>query len=289
MDIVKFKKQVQQGKLDHFYVFTGDEIGLQNIYLNQLSNVKRVDTVLEVWSKLKSSNKLFKQGAEHVYVVRDDKDFMSKDNILELISNIKHNTLILQVTKLDKKTKFYKAIKDYVIEFNTMTTKQLLPTIMNLMPVKNSKMTTEFIEACNNDYGTIMSELDKVKYGGVEVIEDVIENARNYSSFTFIDLLYEHNIGAVKYLINLLENGESELGILTLIHNRAAELLQLIHGILPEGKNEWACKKNLKNNRLNEQQLYRAQRWSKIYIEGIKNGDYQAYDAVLLCTMKILN
>ena len=34
MDIVKFKKQVQQGKLDHFYVFTGDEIGLQNIYLN---------------------------------------------------------------------------------------------------------------------------------------------------------------------------------------------------------------------------------------------------------------
>lgn len=289
MDIVKFKKQVQQGKLDHFYVFTGDEIALQNIYLNQLSNVKRVDTVLEVWSKLKSSNKLFKQGAEHVYVVRDDKDFMSKDNILELISNIKHNTLILQVTKLDKKTKFYKAIKDYVIEFNTMTTKQLLPTIMNLMPVKNSKMTTEFIEACNNDYGTIMSELDKVKYGGVEVIEDVIENARNYSSFIFIDLLYEHNIGAVKYLINLLENGESELGILTLIHNRASELLQLIHNILPEGKNEWACKKNLKNNRLNEQQLYRAQRWSKIYIEGIKNGDYQAYDAVLLCTMKILN
>lgn len=289
MDIVKFKKQVQQGKLDHFYVFTGDEIALQNIYLNQLSNVKRVDTVLEVWSKLKSSNKLFKQGAEHIYVVRDDKDFMSKDNILELVSNIKHNTLILQVTKLDKKTKFYKAIKDYVIEFNTMTTKQLLPTIMNLMPVKNSKMTAEFIEACNNDYGTIMSELDKVKYGGVEVIEDVIENARNYSSFTFIDLLYEHNIGAVKYLINLLENGESELGILTLIHNRASELLQLIHGILPEGKNEWACKKNLKNNRLNEQQLYRAQRWSKIYIEGIKNGDYQAYDAVLLCTMKILN
>lgn len=288
MDIVKFKKQVQQGKLDHFYVFTGDEIALQNIYLNQLSNIKRVDTVLEIWSKLKSSNKLFKQDAEHVYVVRDDKDFMSKDNILELISNIKHNTLILQVTKLDKKTKFYKAIKDYVIEFNTMTTKQLLPTIMNLMPVKNSKMTTEFIEACNNDYGTIMSELDKVKYGGVEVIEDVIENARNYSSFTFIDLLYEHNIGTVKYLINLLENGESELGILTLIHNRASELLQLIHGILPEGKNEWACKKNLKNNRLNEQQLYRAQRWSKIYIEGIKNGDYQAYDAVLLCTMKIL-
>lgn len=289
MDIVKFKKQVQQGKLDHFYVFTGDEIALQNIYLNQLSNIKRVDTVLEIWSKLKSSNKLFKQDAEHVYVVRDDKDFMSKDNILELISNIKHNTLILQVTKLDKKTKFYKAVKDYVIEFNTMTTKQLLPTIMNLMPVKNSKMATEFIEACNNDYGTIMSELDKVKYGGVEVIEDVIENARNYSSFTFIDLLYEHNIGAVKYLINLLENGESELGILTLIHNRASELLQLIHGILPEGKNEWACKKNLKNNRLNEQQLYRAQRWSKIYIEGIKNGDYQAYDAVLLCTMKILN
>lgn len=288
MDIVKFKKQVQQGKLDHFYVFTGDEIALQNIYLNQLSNIKRVDTVLEIWSKLKSSNKLFKQDAEHVYVVRDDKDFMSKDNILELISNIKHNTLILQVTKLDKKTKFYKAIKDYVIEFNTMTTKQLLPTIMNLMPVKNSKMATEFIEACNNDYGTIMSELDKVKYGGVEVIEDVIENARNYSSFTFIDLLYEHNIGAVKYLINLLENGESELGILTLIHNRASELLQLIHGILPEGKNEWACKKNLKNNRLNEQQLYRAQRWSKIYIEGIKNGDYQTYDAVLLCTMKIL-
>ena len=288
MDLVKLKKQIQQNALDRFYCFAGEEISLQSIYLNKMGTIKRVDTVAEIWKSLTTKSKLFKSTSNIVYVVRDDKEFMTNAKLEELIGLIKYNTLILQVTKLDKKTKFYKTAKDYLIEFNPMTTQQLLQTVLNLMPIKDTKLTSQFIEACGNNYGVILSELDKVKYGGTDIIYDLIKENEEYSSFTFIDMLFAKHKDSMKYLLNLLENGESELGIMTLIFNKASQLLQLQQGINPDGLNEWAGKKMLQNNKLSQRELYRATRWTRLYTEGIKSGDYDMQHAVLLCVMKIL-
>ena len=93
----------------------------------------------------------------------------------------------------------------------------------------------------------------------------------------------------MKYVINLLEAEQgSELGILGLLFNRASQLLQLQQGVLPPELNDWQAKKLMKINSLNQRDLYRATRWCRIYSEGIKNGEYLPYDAVLLCFMKIL-
>ena len=290
MDIVTLKKQIQQGKLDRFYVFAGEEIALQNIYLDKMGELKRADTVTEIWGKLTNSKclKLFKQDHDYIYVVRDDDEFIKNNKLSELIGLINNNTLVLCVTKIDKKTKFYKAVKDYVIEFNKMTTQQLLPTVMNASPIKDRALISQFIEACDNDYGAIMSEIDKVKYGGTEVLEEVIRENISFSSFALVDKIFKRDRDAITYAIKLLEQEENELGVLTLIFNKASQLLQLKEGINPEGLNEWAGKKMKENNRLDQRALYRATRWCKLYIEGIKNGDYQAYDAMLLCIMKIL-
>lgn len=288
MDIVSLNKQIQQGKLNRFYVFVGEEISLANIYLCKMGTVKRVDTVAEILPRLRTKNKLFKTNEDCVYVVRDDMDFIMNTKVDELINSFKYNTLVLCCTQLKKNTKFYKLIKDYIVEFNPMSTKQLLPQVKKLLPMDNA-VAEQFIEACDNNYGAILNEIDKVKYGDISIIEELIENSKTYNTFTFIDMLFAKHPKSIEYLLKLLDSGEgNELGILTLIFNKASQLLQLQQGINPEGLNEWAGKKMMQSNRLNQRDLYRATRWSKLYQEGIKNGDYVAYDAVLLCTMKIL-
>ena len=160
MNIIDLVKQIQNKNFDNFYVFAGEEITLANIYLGRMGNVKRVDTVAEIYSKLTTKNKLFKTNESFVYVVRDDTDFMNNNKVEELISRMKYNTLVFCCTELKKNSKFYKATKEHLIEFNTMTTEQLIPEVKKLLPM-DTKMAEQLIIACDNNYGLIVNEIDK--------------------------------------------------------------------------------------------------------------------------------
>lgn len=288
MDIVTLNKQIRDKQLSKFYVFCGEDISLQNFYLEKMGNIVRVDTVAEVWTKLKNKKSLFKQAEQSVFVVRDDMDFINNSKLEELIDSIKNNTLILSITTIKKNTKAYKVLKPYMVEFATLTTNQLMQTVQNICPMDTTKA-QRFIEGCDNNYGVILSELDKVKYGGMAVIDEVIASSITFNTFTLIDMIFKKDPNTVKYLVNLLDNEENaELGLLTLIFNKASELLQLQQSITPQGMNDWVGKKMLQNNKLNQRELYRATRWAKLYIEGIKNGEYTQYDAAILCVMKII-
>ena len=52
MDLVLLKKQIKQNKLEHFYIFCGPEIGLQNIYINQMANgmPARAESIASIWN-----------------------------------------------------------------------------------------------------------------------------------------------------------------------------------------------------------------------------------------------
>ena len=52
MELVELNRQLRTNNIGNFYIFVGDEIGLQNVYLKQFGEYKRVDTVSEVLNKL---------------------------------------------------------------------------------------------------------------------------------------------------------------------------------------------------------------------------------------------
>ena len=65
--------------LKHFYIFVGEEIGIINIYLNQIAKtvkmpLVRADSVLSIYTKC-TSRSLFNNDA-CLYVIRNDNDFM---------------------------------------------------------------------------------------------------------------------------------------------------------------------------------------------------------------------
>ena len=52
MDLFTLQQQIRDQKLLPFYVFIGEEIELQNIYLKQMGNIVRTDSVVAIYNKI---------------------------------------------------------------------------------------------------------------------------------------------------------------------------------------------------------------------------------------------
>ena len=75
MNLMDLKTQIVGKSLGNFYIFTGDEIGVINIYLNQMAKVKslsiiRDESVQDVWGKVSVRGMFASEPA--LYVVRGD-------------------------------------------------------------------------------------------------------------------------------------------------------------------------------------------------------------------------
>lgn len=302
MDLVLLKKQIQQNKLEHFYIFCGPEIGLQNMYINQMSNnmPARADNIKDIWNKLTGKNKLFKTNRKFVYVVRDDEHFMSNEKYWNNVNNIVSGTLVLLITDLDKRSKFYKHFKDIIIPFNHLTTVQLLPTVKKLIKGTDKDL-KYFIEACDNDYNTIINELDKLKYLGYDTITKQITDtlrppAQESNVFKMTDYLINKNSKkTLTELQSLLDNGGNEVGILSVIATKLEQCI-LVEGYRDEkniasitGLNGWTVKAILNNNRLAPSSLLTGLRIVQKFDSSIKNGLLEPDMAVTNCVIEILN
>lgn len=163
MDIKQVKKAIQgKAKFCPFYVFTGEEIEAQRIYINKIAEVtdkavKRVDNVSEAFNKRSGILKI-----SNLFVCRDDMTFWKQavalDNVAELLGN---NILILQMTSIDKRSKSYKAYSDNTVEFNYMDADVLYKYLEKACKLSDGRA-YELIDICECDYSKILLECDKV-------------------------------------------------------------------------------------------------------------------------------
>ena len=167
MTFSDIKEQIKEHKTLPFYVFSGDEIEVQRIYINKIAEskdqvVRRVDTVAEV-VKARSGG-LF--GKSICFVCRDDMDFQKNEALWDkLESMLNDNTLIYLATKLDKRSKFYNAIdgvfNNRLIVFDHMTEPVLIKHIKEHVNLSTNNC-KELIRVCESDYGRILNEIDKI-------------------------------------------------------------------------------------------------------------------------------
>lgn len=297
MDLIKLQKSIVGGQLPSLCIFTGQEIELQNVYLKQMGKYTRVDTVGSVYSKLTS--KLLSD-TENIYVVRDDMDFAKNEKAwTNLASKIKNGTLVLQFTKLDKKTKFYKQFKQDIIEFNPMTTKQLIKILKGKVNAAEQDL-AYLIEQCNNDYNTILNELDKMHRLGYtqinsQVVDKFIYKSAEPNVFKLIDYIIARKPRAAYQELQLvLKDGASPMGIFSLLHSTLHRCI-LVEGYRGHNKISDAtglpwfqCKNILDNNAIPPNELLQALRTVQKYHQGIMTGAYEQNVAVECCITEIL-
>lgn len=287
LGLLDLQTQIREGSLLPFYIFTGEEIELQNIYLKQMGNVIRVDRVADIYNKITS--KLI-SGKFAVYVVRDDMDFIKSEKTWVSISDrIRNAVLVIQVTTPNKCKKFIKELNDCVVEFNHMTTKQLLNVVNMDCSVSNKQY---FIEACNNDLNTINNYLDIFKRAGIKelnkkIVDEYIPTKEDVTVFQLADAVIRKDEQLTFRLLDqLLEDKNNVMGIIYAIYSQLHKCV-LVEGYRGEkniskvtGINSWICNNILRDNRIEPPKLLTALRLVQKYDKGIKTGKY---DGVMAC------
>ena len=165
MDVATLKAKIKSKQLPNYLIFGGDEWKVQEIYIKQISKVtgkdiKRVEDVASIYSSLKNRSFL---GKSYIYIVRDDKDLMQNEKLQQKIeSDLADNMLILLITSIDKRTKFYKAYKDSIVVFEALTDEILKKYIRKEINLSDRNCQI-LIDICEHDYGRILLEIDKIK------------------------------------------------------------------------------------------------------------------------------
>lgn len=176
MNVSDVKQQIKAKSLDNYYVFTGDELEVMNIFVKKIADVagakiNRADTLSSVFSKMQ--NKTF-LSTKTCYVIRDDKEYLSAEDIWPQLEGYKDlpfeqgsllqgdNIVIMLYSDIDKRSKFYKHSQDRIVVFDTLTDENLKREIQKRIDLsdENCKL---LMDICEHNLGIILNEVDKIK------------------------------------------------------------------------------------------------------------------------------
>lgn len=247
MTVMDLKSEIVGNTTQKFYIFTGSEIGIQNIYINQIAKnsltVTRVETVQEVYGKVKSTG-MFANEAQ-LYIVRGDKAFQKEEkNWQVVLDSLGDNKLILLYDSLDSRLKFTKFFKDSVVEFLPLD-KPVLLKYINKKIALSGKYAEELIDICSGNYDICMQECEKIntymdstKTTADDCYQKLVKDGTIYQSnttdvFQWVDVVCKRNITESFRQAKLLQdNNAQEIVMLGALYNslKAIMLIQSCNG-----------------------------------------------------------
>lgn len=251
MNVSDIKSQIKTKQLDNFYIFTGDDWRVQQIYIKQIAKTsglkcKYIDSISSVWGSIVNTSFL---SVSCVFVVRDDIDIINNEKLQEQLNKcvLHDNIIILLLTNADKRTKFYKKYKDSIVDFEHLKPEILAKYIKKEIDLNDRNIDT-LMKICEYDYGRCLLEIDKLyNYGaGLECVSpDTLETSR-YDKlflellndgaiyqpprdmiFDFIDSILNANIRAFDLYDECIECGEAIMVMLSVLYNNAKAVLQV--------------------------------------------------------------
>ena len=252
MTVQDVKTQIRNKSVKSFYIFTGSESKVIDVYVNKISECKgievvRADSISEIYSKFLSKSLVTN---DYCYVLQDDKELLTHDKLWDslAVENVQgNNIVILVLTGVDKRGKFYKRFKDDIVEFEHLPDSVLTKYIRKEIPL-HDKNCKKLIDICESDYSRILLEVDKIYWyaqrwyveciGGKWVDYDaafldlinqgVIYQPPKDAIFDFVNAVLK---GKVVKSFELLRNcygvGESPIVLLSVLYNNVKQVLQV--------------------------------------------------------------
>ena len=163
MNIQELQKQIINKQLNNLYVFLGEEIAIQKIYINKIAEIKNLEIqYVEEYKQIHNSlnvNDLF--NTKKLYVILDDLDILKQENVWKEI-NPNENIIIFKYNNLDKRNKFYKQFESKIVEFNKLSDEVLVKYIQKEINLSGENC-KKLIDICNSSYNQILLEVDKLK------------------------------------------------------------------------------------------------------------------------------
>ena len=166
MELLDLMKRIGNNDIPHFLIFFGEEQKIIDIYIQniiQSADGKKV-VVDNVSQAIKDNGKKSLDKSIKIYVATEDTAFLTKDESWENVRKSMHkNYLILRYHSLDKRSAFVRKNQQNIVEFSHLSNDVLQQYIYRDLPDLCEKNVSKLISYCNNDYGRILLEVDKIK------------------------------------------------------------------------------------------------------------------------------
>ena len=247
MELVELMKRITEKNIPHFLILYGEEQKIIDIYIqNIVQSVEGKRIVVDnVSQAIKGSGKKSLDKSIKVYVVTEDTAFLTRDESWENVRKSMHkNYLILRYHSLDKRSAFVKKNQQNIVEFSHLSDEVLQQYIYRDLPDLSDENVSKLISYCNNDYGRILMEIDKIWQGQSSRLSNFNINLDSNDCFNELDKqgLFHKEIGditfeltdavlggypekAIKKLDEAKQKGEPSMMIASILYNGFRNLL----------------------------------------------------------------
>lgn len=166
MNIAELKKDMKANNLAGLYIFTGEEIYIRNLYIEQIVDLgfiwKELPTVAELFKSV-GTTKLIQNPT--LYVIRDDMDFIKQDSTVwdKLVAWVNNsvNKVILIYNNIDKRNKFFKTFEENTVKFEKLSETVLLKYVQKEADISRENA-LDLIHRCDSNFNLCLLELNKV-------------------------------------------------------------------------------------------------------------------------------
>lgn len=239
MELVELMKKIADNNIPHFLILFGEEQKIIDIYIqNIMQSVDGKKVVVDnVSQAIKDNGKKSLDKSIKVYVVTEDTAFLMKDESWENVRKSMHkNYLILRHHSLDKRSSFVKKNQQNIVEFSHLSNDVLQQYIQRDLPDLSDENVSKLISYCNNDYGRILLEVDKIWQAQSSRLSNFNINLDSNDCFEELDKqgLFHKEIGDITFeLTNAVLGGYPETAIQKLDEaKRKGEPAMMIASIL---------------------------------------------------------
>ena len=242
MELVDLMKSISCNSIPHFLILYGEEQKIIDIYIqNIVKSVEGKRIVFDnVSQAIKDNGKKSLDKSIKVYVVTEDTAFLTKDESWENVRKSMHkNYVILRYHALDKRSEFVKKNQQNIVEFSHLSDEVLQQYIYRDLPDLSDENASKLISYCNNDYGRILTEIDKIWQAQSSRLSNFNINLDSNDCFEELDKkgLFHKEIGDITFeLTDAVLGGYTELAIKKLDEaKRKGEPSMMIASILYNG------------------------------------------------------
>ena len=167
MELVDLMKKIGNNEIPHFLILFGEEQKILDIYIDNIVKALngKMISAESVSSVIKKKKKKSIDKSIKVYIVNEDSNFTQAEDKWENVKKaMNKNYLIIRYHTLDKRSAFVRKNQQNIVEFLHLSDEVLQQYINRDLPDLSEKNASKLIiHYCNNDYGRILLEVDKIK------------------------------------------------------------------------------------------------------------------------------
>ena len=242
MELVDLMKKIGNNEIPNFLILFGEEQKILDIYIDNIVkalNGKMISSE-SVSSVIKSVGKKSIDKSIKVYIVNEDSNFTQAEDKWENVKKaMNKNYLIIRYHTLDKRSAFVRKNQQNIVEFSHLSDEVLQQYIQRDLYDLSDENVSKLISYCNNDYGRILLEVDKIWQTQSSRLSNFNINLDSNDCFEELDKqgLFHKEIGDITFeLTNAVLGGYPETAIQKLDEaKRKGEPAMMIVSILYNG------------------------------------------------------